>query len=81
MHNILSLTTCTDFSPLRRKALETLQVQPGYRCNQTWDHAHVNAGLNRTEIMDWKTVRLVLDVQDHRHIRTLDLTGGAPELN
>ena len=81
MHKILPLLAATDFPPLRRSVLETLQVNLGYRCNQRCLHCHVNAGPNRTEMMDGDTVDLVLQVLGTRRIGMLDLTGGAPELN
>ena len=81
MHATLPLLAATDFPALRRLPLETLQVNLGYRCNQSCLHCHVNAGPNRTETMDAETVALVLEVVRHRGIGTLDLTGGAPELN
>lgn len=81
MRPTLPLLVKTDFPALRRTALETLQVNLGYKCNQSCLHCHVNAGPNRTEMMDQDTVRLVLNVLEDRQIKTLDLTGGAPELN
>ena len=81
MHPTLPLLAKTDFPALRRVRLETLQVNLGYRCNQSCLHCHVNAGPNRTEMMDGDTVDLVLDVLRARRLKTLDLTGGAPELN
>ena len=66
---------------MTRVRLATLQVNVGYRCNQSCMHCHVNAGPNRTEEMDGATVDLVLDFLARQHIRTLDITGGAPELN
>ncbi len=81
MHATLPLLAKTDFPALRRQALETLQVNLGYRCNQSCLHCHVNAGPNRTEEMDADTVALVLQVLAARRVRQLDLTGGAPELN
>jgi len=71
----------SDFPPLRRRRPETLQVNLGYRCNQQCLHCHVAAGPNRTEEMDASTVDLVLDSLSALPFRTLDLTGGAPELN
>lgn len=71
----------TDFPELQRIGLSTLQVNLGYLCNQSCSHCHVNAGPNRTELMDWETVQLVLRVLRERQISTLDLTGGAPEMN
>ena len=81
MHATLPLLQRTDFPALRRTRLTTLQVNLGYRCNQSCLHCHVNAGPNRTEMMDGATVDTVLDVLRHTRIETLDLTGGAPELN
>jgi radical SAM/Cys-rich protein len=81
MHDTLPLLLRTDFPPLHRRRLETLQVNVGYRCNQRCVHCHVNAGPNRTEAMDEATADLVLDVLHVRRVPTLDLTGGAPELN
>jgi len=81
MHNTLPLLQATDFPPLRRGRLTTLQVNLGYRCNQTCLHCHVNAGPSRTEAMDDATVELVPRVLAARGIATLDLTGGAPELH
>jgi radical SAM/Cys-rich protein len=81
MHATLPLLAATDFPPIRRRRLETLQVNLGYRCNQSCVHCHVNAGPNRTEAMDAATMALVLQVARARGVTTLDLTGGAPELN
>lgn len=81
MHATFPLLAKTDFPSLLRDSLTTLQVNLGYTCNQTCLHCHVNAGPHRTETMDEKTVDLVLAVVRKRQIATLDLTGGAPELN
>jgi len=78
----LPLLRKTAFPALQRARIDTLQVNLGYRCNQTCLHCHVNAGPNRTETMDGETIDLVIDfLEHHPAIRTLDLTGGAPELN
>ena len=81
MHATLPLLNETDFPPLTRAQLQTLQVNLGYRCNQSCLHCHVNAGPRRTEIMDGATVDAVIDFLDTPALGTLDLTGGAPELN
>ena len=81
MHATLPLLAATDFPALRRRALETLQVNLGYKCNQSCLHCHVNASPQRTEMMDAETAALVLQVLRQRRVHTLDLTGGAPELN
>jgi radical SAM/Cys-rich protein len=69
------------FPAIRRGTLQTLQVNVGYRCNQSCVHCHVNAGPNRTEEMDAATADMVLDFLERRRVSTLDITGGAPELN
>lgn len=81
MHATLPLLQQTDFPPLRRNRLETLQVNLGYRCNQACLHCHVNAGPTRRESMDAENIALVLDFMRTAGVRVLDLTGGAPELN
>jgi radical SAM/Cys-rich protein len=69
------------FPALRRSRLETLQVNLGYKCNQSCLHCHVNAGPTRTEAMSLEVVADVLAVIALASIRTLDVTGGAPELH
>ena len=81
MHATLPLLELTGFPALRRKRLTTLQVNLGYRCNQTCVHCHVNAGPTRTEMMDAQTLALIPQVLESQEIQTLDLTGGAPELH
>ena len=81
MHDTLPLLAATDFPPIRRQRLDTLQVNLGYRCNQSCVHCHVAAGPSRTEMMDADTAALVLQVLRARPVQTLDLTGGAPELS
>jgi len=81
MHATLPLLEQTDFPPIRRATLDTLQVNMGYLCNQTCLHCHVNAGPRRKEIMDKATIEIVLEFLAASSVRTLDLTGGAPEMN
>ena len=69
------------FPSLHRGDLTTLQVNLGYRCNQSCSHCHVNAGPSRTEMMRDDLVALIPRVVKQRAIRCLDLTGGAPELH
>ncbi len=69
------------FPAISRRSISTLQVNLGYRCNQSCIHCHVNAGPSRTEEMAGATIDLVLAVLAQRRIAMLDLTGGAPELN
>ena len=71
----------SDFPALTRATLDTLQVNLGYLCNMSCVHCHVNAGPTRTELMDRATVEQVIALIDSAGIGTLDLTGGAPELN
>jgi len=81
MRDTLPLLEAIPFPALRRGRLDTLQVNVGYRCNQSCVHCHVNAGPNRTEEMTGAVADLVIDVLARRGIATLDITGGAPELN
>ncbi len=81
MHATLPLLETLHFPALRRGRLETLQVNVGYRCNQSCLHCHVNAGPNRTEAMERATVDEVLAFLDASAVTRLDITGGAPELN
>ena len=81
MHATLPLLVKTDFPAIRRRKLETLQVNVGYVCNQTCLHCHVNAGPTRTESMSLDVARQVLELLKASGATTLDLTGGAPELN
>ena len=81
MHDTLPLLEKTIFPAIRRARLDTLQVNLGYQCNQSCLHCHVNAGPNRTEMMQADMLALIPQVLSARGITTLDLTGGAPELN
>ena len=82
MHATLHLLTHTDFPALTRRGVETLQLNLGYRCNQSCLHCHVNAGPKRTEEMTAETIDAAIDfISASPGIATLDLTGGAPELN
>ncbi len=71
----------TDFPAIRRERLETLQVNLGYRCNQQCLHCHVAASPRRPEVMCAEVVDQVIDALRALPFATLDLTGGAPELN
>ena len=81
MHDTLTRLDKHNFPPLRRHRLRTLQVNLGYQCNQQCVHCHVNAGPHRTEVMSGENVDLVLRFLENSPVETLDLTGGAPELN
>ena len=81
MRDMLPLLDAIEFPPLRRGRLETLQINVGYRCNQSCVHCHVNAGPNRTEEMSGEVADTVLAFLARRRLAKLDITGGAPELN
>ncbi|WP_153555353.1 arsenosugar biosynthesis radical SAM (seleno)protein ArsS [Roseimaritima sediminicola] len=66
---------------LSARAIEVLQVNVGKVCNQTCSHCHVDAGPERQEKMSLETARAVIDVLAHSDVHTLDITGGAPEMN
>ena len=71
----------SDFPTIHRESIATLQVNLGYKCNQSCVHCHVAASPFRTEMMTASTAMEVLDIVDLLPVTTLDLTGGAPELN
>jgi radical SAM/Cys-rich protein len=81
MHATLRLMRRYGFPAISRKRLETLQVNLGYKCNQSCVHCHVNAGPQRTELMSRETITDVLVFLQVSGIKILDVTGGAPELN
>jgi len=81
VHATLPLLESGSFPAISRRATETLQVNLGYKCNQTCLHCHVNAGPTRTEMMTQETVHEVIACLQSAGIKTLDVTGGAPELN
>jgi radical SAM/Cys-rich protein len=81
MHDTLSLLNSRNFPAIKRKQIETVQINLGYRCNQACLHCHVNAGPNRTEQMTRNTIGEVIQFIDTVKPNTVDLTGGAPELN
>lgn len=71
----------TNQFPLLPKKLEILQINLGYMCNQVCEHCHVDAGPDRKEIMTKETMKQCLEVIKKTGAHTLDLTGGAPEMN
>jgi radical SAM/Cys-rich protein len=81
MHQTLPLLEAGRFPKIRRRRLDCLQVNLGYKCNQTCVHCHVNAGPTRTEQMDQATLDAILDFLAASGVATLDITGGAPELH
>jgi radical SAM/Cys-rich protein len=81
MHDTLAFLQNSDFPLLKRKKLEILQFNLGYLCNLSCTHCHVNASPKRTELMDKQTIDLIFEFAIKHHIKTFDLTGGAPEMN
>ena len=73
--------TKTKFPEIKRGNLETLQINIGYKCNQSCNHCHVNAGPNRTEMMSNDIIKLIPKVIKLNNIKLLDITGGAPEIH
>lgn len=68
-------------SPLTAQRIDVLQINVGKLCNQTCRHCHVDAGPDRREVMSRETMEACLRAVDAAHIPTVDITGGAPELN
>ena len=81
MHATLPLMRHYGFPALARARLETVQVNLGYKCNQSCLHCHVNAGPTRTEMMSRETLSDVFVFLEIEKIKTLDVTGGAPEMH
>ncbi len=71
----------TNALPFKPNQIEILQINLGYMCNQVCEHCHVDAGPDRKEIMTKETMQQCLDVIEKTKAHTLDLTGGAPEMN
>ncbi len=68
--------------PLTKENVSTLQINLGRRCNLACSHCHVEAGPHRTEELSEKVLAQILEIIDHSpQIKTIDLTGGAPEMN
>ena len=81
MHATLPLLENSTFPRIYRKQLEIVQLNLGYLCNLSCVHCHVNAGPKRTELMTRETVDQAIQFILREQIKTLDLTGGAPEMN
>jgi|TARA_B100001996_G_scaffold121304_1_gene91688 radical SAM/Cys-rich protein len=81
MHNVYPLLEKSDFPNVFRDKLSTVQINLGYKCNQSCLHCHVNAGPKRKEQMNLKTINDVIKFIKKFKIKVVDLTGGAPELN
>ena len=81
MHDTFPLLEKIPFPAIRRGRLDTLQINVGYRCNQSCVHCHVGASPHRTEEMSGEVADIILRFLERRRVATLDITGGAPELN
>ena len=81
MHDTFNLLKSKKFPSIFRKSIDTLQINLGYKCNQSCFHCHVNASPDRKEIMRKDIVDDCLEFIDQNKIKSIDLTGGAPELN
>ena len=81
MHATLPLMRQYGFPALARRRLAILQLNLGYKCNQSCLHCHVNAGPSRTEMMSRETIGDALAFLGVSGVKTLDITGGAPELH
>jgi len=81
MHDTLLQLQSYTFPEITRERIDTLQLNLGYLCNLSCIHCHVNAGPRRKELMNRETMELALLVAERREIKTLDLTGGTPEMN
>ncbi len=81
MRDSKALLLNSDFPALKRGKTDILQLNLGYLCNLSCQHCHVNAGPKRTELMARATMQTALQLAAQVGATTLDLTGGAPELN
>jgi len=81
MHDVYPLLEKTDFPIIFRGRLNTIQINLGYKCNQSCLHCHVNAGPKRKEMMTLETIDQILNFIKRSDVKNIDLTGGAPELN
>lgn len=73
--------TESNLYPLSAAGINTLQVNVGRICNQACRHCHVEAGPMRTEVMSRETMELCLEILGNSDVLTVDITGGAPEMN
>jgi len=70
-----------DLFPLQPTGIEIFQINVGYMCNMTCKHCHVDAGPDREEVMQKDTLEACLEAIRNSEVTTVDLTGGAPEMN
>ena len=69
------------FPSIYKEPIDTLQINIGYKCNQACKHCHVNSSPQRTEKMSNEIISLIPKIIEKYKIKTLDITGGAPELH
>lgn len=81
MHDTFKLLKSKKFPSISRKSIDTLQINLGYKCNQSCFHCHVNASPDRKEVMQRDVIDDCLKFIADNEIKSIDLTGGAPELN
>jgi radical SAM/Cys-rich protein len=79
-HDFNEVLEANNQFPLKRARLSQLQINLGYLCNQACEHCHVEAGPKRTEMMNWETMSKILQWAGENDIKSVDITGGAPEM-
>ena len=79
-HDFNEVLKANNQFPLKRARLSQLQINLGYLCNQACEHCHVEAGPKRTEMMNWETMSKILQWAGENDIKSVDITGGAPEM-
>ncbi len=73
--------SASGLTPFQATGVDILQLNLGYKCDLTCEHCHVDAGPDRKEVMEPETVRQCIEALDRSNVSTVDLTGGAPEMN
>ncbi len=68
-------------TPLKAVEILTMQINVGYLCNQSCEHCHLNGGPDRTEVMSQEIMEKCLEIVQLERVPTVELTGGAPEMN
>lgn len=71
----------TDPAVAETDAMNVLQINVGRLCNLACKHCHVEAGPNRTEVMSKEVMEACLKAYTNWGFETIDITGGAPEMN
>lgn len=81
MYNVKPLLLNDEFPKIRRNQLSTMQMNLGYLCNLSCTHCHVSAGPKRTELMSREIMQTALQLAEKHRLKTMDVTGGSPEMN